>query len=181
MPHRIVPAVVVWLLLGPVATATAQESAAARRAGPALEQDMPPLPRMLAGARLKACVKLDEETRELDTQISIKGPYLTAAERQYEVLGERLDEWKPRLDLTDADEVDRYNRTLVEHGDAVDAYNALLPEFNALVAQQNDGVERFNRDCAERPYYRKQWLEASSVLRRERMAERERAAAGSNP
>lgn len=163
MSHRLAPILAVALLAAATAAA-AEEVLAVRPAGPALEEGAPARPHMLAGAVLKECVRLDAQVRELDEQLSIKGPYLTAAEKYYQRLGRDVDAQKAALDDSDAGQVASYNRAVLAEAAAVDEYNALLPEFNALVARQNDGVARFNAQCAGRPYYRKQWLEASVAL-----------------
>jgi hypothetical protein len=160
------------VLLVAAAPAGAEERPLVRPAGPALEDGAPARPRMLTGALLKECVRLDEAVRELDQQLAIKGPHLTAAEKYYQRLQRDVDAQHAALDDTDAGQVASYNRAVIAEGKAVEEYNAMLPEYNALVARQNEGVAQFNAQCAARPYYRKQWLEASVALFHEREGKR---------
>jgi hypothetical protein len=115
----------------------------------------------LTGQRLRRCVALDTESRDLAGRLKQATQNLDVAEGYFKRLGEDLDRDEVTLDHTDGDAVERYNERVIQHAALVEAYNAQLPVHTALVEQHNKVIDEFNHVCAGRAYIKQEWIEAS--------------------
>jgi hypothetical protein len=116
----------------------------------------------LTGARLRRCVALDAESRELSGRLKQETQNLDVAEGYFKRLGEELDRDEVTLDHTDGGAVDRYNERVNRHAALVKDYNARLPAHTALVNEHNTLVDEFNSQCSGRAYIKQEWLDASA-------------------
>jgi hypothetical protein len=119
--------------------------------------------RMLTVDELDACLGVEDDIRDLDSDIEQAEMLRSIEEQRYRSLDYRISVEKQTLDTSDARAVEHYNDLLDEHRKLTDAYNAGVASFNARLDQQSAAVDRFNGDCAAFGYYESDLLKARSL------------------
>lgn len=106
---------------------------------------------------LRACVAMEDNTRQVRRDVDSAQLSLESAERDFRAIDHQVQTLKQTLDLEDGRAVDDYNGKVEEHGRALDAFNARVEPYNRQLELLDSAIARFNEGCTE-PYLERDML-----------------------